>query len=253
MPGMDRDFWLKISQEFNERTQFPNCIGAIDGKHIRIKKPNKSGSEFFNYKSFFSTVLLAISDSNYNFIYVEVGAYGSSSDSNIFKQSAFSRLLVENELNIPEEKPLPNDENGKAMPFVLVGDEAFALSKFVLRPYPSRNLSVKQRIFNYRLSRARRMIECTFGILANKWRILHRPLDTNLEFSDFIIKACCMLHNFVRKHEKLNFEDTLYECPLENIPALGVRSNVQGFSIRDDFANYFISPQGCVSWQYDKI
>lgn len=104
---------------------------------------------------------------------------------------------MENELNIPEKKPLPNDENGK----VLVGDEAFALSKFVLRPYPSRNLPVKQRIFNYRLSRARRMIECTFGILANKWRILHRPLDTNLEFTDFIIKACCMLHNFVRKHE----------------------------------------------------
>lgn len=253
MPEMDRDFWMKISQDFNERTQFPNCIGAIDGKHIRIKKPDKSGSEFFNYKSFFSSVLLAISDSNYNFIYVEIGSYGSSSDSNIFKQSTFSRLLVENELNIPEEKPLPNDEKGKAMPFVLVGDEAFALSKFVLRPYPSRNLSVKQRIFNYRLSRARRMIECTFGILANKWRIFHRPLDTNLEFSDFIIKACCMLHNFVRKHDNLNFEDTLYECPLENISPVGVRSDAQGFSTRDYLADYFISPQGCVSWQYDKI
>ena len=80
-----------------------------------------------------------------------------------------------------------HDENGKPMPFALVGDEAFALSENVLRPYPSRNLSVKQRICNYRLSRARRMVECTFGILASKWRILHRPLDTGIKFSDSIV------------------------------------------------------------------
>jgi len=121
----------------------------------------------------FSTVLLAIADSNYNFIYVEVGAFGSSSDSNIFKKSAFSKLLERNELNVPGSKHLPNDEHGKAMPFVLLGDEAFALSEHVLRPYPNKGLSVKQRIFNYRLTRGRRVIECSFGILANKWRIGH--------------------------------------------------------------------------------
>ena len=79
--GMDRDFWMKISQDFNEQTQFPNRIGAIDGKYIRIRKPDKSGSELFNYKSFFSGVLLVIYQiCNYNFIYEEVGSYGSSSD-----------------------------------------------------------------------------------------------------------------------------------------------------------------------------
>lgn len=253
MPKMASGDWLKIANEFGDITQFPNCIGAIDGKHIRIKRPNSSGSEFFNYKSFFSTVLLAIADSKYNFIYVEVGAFDSSSDSNIFKKSVFSKLLERNDLNVPRPQILINDENGMPMPFVLVGDEAFALSQHVLRPYPCRNLSVKQRIFNYRLTRARRMIECSFGILVNKWRIFYRPLDTNIKFSDSIVKACCILHNYVRKHDELRFEDTLYECPLENIPTVGTRSNATGVAVRDYFANYFISPQGCVSWQYDKI
>jgi hypothetical protein len=48
------------------------------------------------------------------------------------------------------------------MPFVLVGDEAFALSEHVLRPYPNINWTRLKHIFNYRLSRARRIVECTF-------------------------------------------------------------------------------------------
>ena len=85
--------------------------------------------------------------------------------------------MESNQLGIPGSTPLPNDENGKCMTFVIVGDEAFALSEHVLWPYPNRNLSVQQQIYNSRLTRARRMVECAFGILANKWRIFHRPLD----------------------------------------------------------------------------
>ncbi|KAL4715428.1 hypothetical protein ACJJTC_015331 [Scirpophaga incertulas] len=87
----------------------------------------------------------------------------------------FAKKLENNQLNIPQSRNLPYDMDGQEMPFVFVGDEAFALSRHIMRP--RRNLSVKQRVFNYRLTRARRIIECTFGILANKWRILHRPLD----------------------------------------------------------------------------
>nr|CAI5844570.1 unnamed protein product [Callosobruchus analis] len=65
-------------------------------------------------------------------------------------------------------------------PFMFVADDAFALSKNVLVPCMKKNLNVLRRIYNYRHTRARRMVECTFGILANKWRIFHRPLDVNL-------------------------------------------------------------------------
>jgi len=89
MPARDKNDWIRKADEFYERTNFPNCIGAVDRKHIRIRKPNESGCQFFNYKNFFSTVLMAVADANYCFISVEVGAYGSSSDSNVFKKSTF--------------------------------------------------------------------------------------------------------------------------------------------------------------------
>jgi hypothetical protein len=92
-----------------------------------------------------------------------------------------------------------------------------------------------------------------FGILANKWRILHRPLDVGLEFCDSIIKACCALHNYVRKNGGVNFEDTLYECPLQSLNPSNIRAVHHGLAVRDHFTNYFTSPAGSIHWQYDKV
>jgi len=80
-----------------------------------------------------------------------------------------------------------------------------------------------KRIYNHRLPRARRIVEYTFGILANKWRIFHRPIDLKPDFSDNIVKACCVLHNYVRKNDGIQFDDTLYECPLESVEPVGTR------------------------------
>lgn len=70
---------------------------------------------------------MALVDADYCFISIDVGAYGASSDSNIFKKSNLYMQLEANQLNIPEPRPLPQDDNGDHMPFVIVGDEAFAL------------------------------------------------------------------------------------------------------------------------------
>ena len=85
------------------------------------------------------------------------------------------------------------------MPFVLVCDAALVLSDHALRPYPNKKLTCLKRIQNHNLSRARRVMENTFGILANKWRIFHRPIDVNPDFCDNIIRTCYVLHNYVRK------------------------------------------------------
>ena len=102
------------------------------------------------------------------------------------------------------------------MPHIIVNDEAFALTENIRRPNPNKiNMTGQRLVFNYRLSRARRVR--LNGRLANKWRVFHRALDVKLEFCDAIVKACCILHNFVLRHEGVNLEDTLYECQMPAI------------------------------------
>lgn len=249
IPCITREKWLEIAEGFLQRTQFPHCIGAIDGKHVRIIKPYHSGSLFHNYKNYFSIVLLAMADANYCFTFVDIGAYGKDSDSRVFQQSTLHAALREQRLEIPPTCRVPGCEG--LIPYVIVGDEAFGLSNQIMRPYAGKGLLRKKRIFNYRLSRARRYMECTFGILANKWRIFHRPMDTSVEFSEDIVKACTVLHNYVRRRDGFQLTDTL------SIPGLGNISTETEWHagrgdaqrIRDALVTYFISDTGRVPWQ----
>lgn len=247
LPTMEK--WREIIQGFENHANFLNCISAVDGKHIRIIKPIDSGSLFYNYKNYCSILLMAVCDSNYSFIFVDIGSFGKCADSTVFRDSIFYQKLMKNELNIPEDQPLTCTES-PLLPNVLVGDEGFGISTKLLRPFGGNNLTVKKKVFNYRLCRARRYIECTFGIYANKWRIFHRPLNVSIELSEEIIKACCVLHNFVRTMDGVNFDDTLVVDGFDDMPTLGGRT---ANDIRDKFADYFISSEGELPWQYMKI
>lgn len=76
--------WKAVAEDYYNRWNYPNCVGAMDGKHISLQAPINSGSEFFNYKGFFSIVLFAVVDANYNFIYANVGCQGRISDGGVF-------------------------------------------------------------------------------------------------------------------------------------------------------------------------
>ncbi|XP_048515810.1 protein ALP1-like isoform X2 [Athalia rosae] len=162
-PLTTRD-WLKIANDFDKCWQFPHCIGAIDGKHIQIQCPDNSGSLFYNYKNHHSIVLLGICDANYLFLFVDIGAFGRRSDGGIFRDSQMGQKFEKRKMNVPEAELLTID--GMLLPYVLVGDEAFQLTNYLLRPYPGRGgLDIDKSIFNYRLSRARRTIGNSFGLL----------------------------------------------------------------------------------------
>ena len=79
----------------------PNCVGAVDGKHVVIQAPQNYGSQFFNYKGTFLLVLMAWVDADYRFVIVDVGDYGSQSNGVVFKNSHLAQQLINGELDIP--------------------------------------------------------------------------------------------------------------------------------------------------------
>ncbi|XP_041440886.1 protein ALP1-like [Xenopus laevis] len=251
MPPPNENAWHTIAEDFYKHTNFPNCLGALDGKHIRVTMPFKSGSKYFNYKKYFSVVLLASVDANYCFTIIDVGSYGSTGDASAFRHSALGRRLSEGSLGIPLPRPLPGT-TAPSLPYVFVGDEAFGLTENIMRPYPGSQRAIEKRVFNYRLSRARRMVECAFGILSNKWRVFHTSIQLEPQFVDIIIKACCVLHNFVRLRDGYHFQDTLTD-DIPDIDWAPVRGPTGGMRVRDQFANYFMSPDGAIPWQLNRI
>lgn len=189
--------WRKISSDFLELWNLPNCVGAIDGKHIIIQAFPNSGSKYFNCKKTFSLVLMAACDARYKFTLFDVGAYGSERDGGILSRSDFDQFLYAGMLNIPGGTArLPGSD--KEVSYYFVGNEAFQMSTHVMRPYPGRSLNEQKRIFNYRLSRARRTIENTFGIFAARWRIFRRAIYASPDVVDRLMLAAMCLHNFLK-------------------------------------------------------
>lgn len=107
MPVPTKEQWEKIALHFEKVANFPHCIGAVDGKHIRIICPYKSGSMFYNYKEYYSVVLMAIADSQYRFTYVDIGSFGKDCDSSIFKRARLWTSIETNDQLLPDEKVLP--------------------------------------------------------------------------------------------------------------------------------------------------
>ncbi|XP_076679553.1 uncharacterized protein LOC143374889 [Andrena cerasifolii] len=101
----------KIAEGFCNRWDFVNCGGAMDGKHIRIVPPPDSGAFYYNYKNYYSTVLMALVDSNYEFIFVDVSKNGRISDGGILEQTEFMRRLNNNQLNLPKNNETVNNLN----------------------------------------------------------------------------------------------------------------------------------------------
>ncbi|XP_064474037.1 uncharacterized protein LOC135388411 [Ornithodoros turicata] len=166
-----------LASTFEQRWNFPDCIGAIDGKHVTIECLRKTGRSNFNCKRTFSKVLMAIADAEYKFLYVSMGSPRSESDGGIFAKSDIIRRLETSTLGLPSVAPL---SDGTMLPYMFVGDEAFPLRTYLMRPYPKRRADQHpEKVFNLRLSRARRVVENSFGILCSRWRILRRPFKAS--------------------------------------------------------------------------
>ncbi|KMQ87437.1 nuclease harbi1-like protein [Lasius niger] len=187
-----QEVWRCITDEFVQKWQFPNCTGALDEKHIRIQCPN-SGSQYSNYKKYFSLVLMAVCGASYKFTMIDIGQFGNIIDG-VWAHSDMSHLLDNTLLDVPPKKELPGTLI--ATEYALVGDEAFLLKKYLLCPYPCFQLTDKEKV-QLPIVTSTTVIENAFGILVSSWRILTRPLCCFPGNAEHLVKALICLHNFV--------------------------------------------------------
>ncbi|KAL8595199.1 hypothetical protein ACOMHN_043352 [Nucella lapillus] len=248
------DYWRLIASNFASKCNFPHCLGALDGKHVVMRAPDNTGSLYFNYKGSFSTVLMALVDANLKFIYIDVGSYGRNSDGGIFAHS-MGKAMATNALKFPPDARLPYADNLGPLPYVVVADEAFPLSKHIMRPFPGRSLSLDKRIFNYRLSRARRIVENAFGVLAARWRIFHAKMAVAPQLANDIVKATIVLHNLLQRQTTpaevtalLHEVEDIDVAALQDLENVGGRQALEHIRVRDAYMNYFcnIAP---LQWQ----
>ena len=259
---MDKDSWLDVAKAFSNKWQFHHTLGCIDGKHIAIRLPRKGGSRYYNYKHFHSILLLAVVDANYKFMYIDVGAEGSCGDAGVFRDSSFMTAFSDGDLDFPHEEPLPNDDKKQPIPYFLIADDAFALKTWLMKPYSQRDLTPQCRIFNYRLSRARRLVENAFGILVHRFRCLLTTLQVQPSVVQLIVLATCTLHNMLLSQRGAN--EVINESMRDNSAIggwqpqstlVGLRktrgntSSVAAKHVRDYLASYYNSSAGSVPWQ----
>ena len=260
-----REGWMAIADKFSSRWNFHHCLGALDGKHVSIKQPPNSGSLYHNYKKFFSIVLMALVDADYRFMWIDVGTPGSHSDAQIWNDCELQELIKEDQLEVPEEEPLPGGD--VPVPYAIVGDDAFALRSYLIKPYgrTRRVLTHAERIFNYRASRARRVVENAFGILANRWGCMLTTMKQHPKTVIAIVSACCILHNILRsqglQRGLADEEDADHQVipgswrkgPAANmVDGHGERGNSgtqDAKEVREKLTEYYASPAGQVPWQ----
>ena len=265
--------WKRIAEEFKELWQLPHVIGAIDGKHVQIEAPPGSGSLFHNYKGFFSIVLLALCDAKYRFTLIDIGQYGSNNDTSVFNKSRMGKAFQQGKMGLPNASPLKGFTLS-SLPYYLVGDEIFALKSWLMKPYPGRRLEEEKSIFNYRLSRARRVIENAFGILRSRWRIYSHPIKGSVDNIIKYVLATLCLHNYlsvtenssycptglvdsensdgVMKHGEWRSSDD--GTSLKSIAARrGSRQNTDAVLIRNALKSYVNSVEGSLPWQLEHV
>lgn len=145
----DNAEFIKIAQEFEKRWRYPQGVGAIDGSHIRVKIPRDLKTAYYNYKDDYSILLLAICDANYKFYYIKCGMPGRAHDSGAFKSTELYAKLNANEL-LPQSNRIINNV---LIPYHILGDAAFELKTWLMKPYTFRDEQTKdETIFNYRHS-----------------------------------------------------------------------------------------------------
>ena len=228
---------------FQDESKIPQAVGAIDGTHIEIIAPDQP-FDYFDRHHRYSVTMQAVVGENLMFLDTAIGYPGSMHDarilraSNIFTKAENGEILKEPAITL----------NGVKVRPLLLGDGAYPLLPWLLKPYPiTVILNRSQRRFNKTLSSARSTVERAFGLLKARWRILLKRLDNKFCNIPEVILTCCILHNFCQQAGE-EFEDNVI---LERIIALerdpnnvqvpnGLVQNPEAETVRQSIEQYLL-------------
>ena len=263
------DEWKTISDGFHSKCSYPFCIGALDGKHITIKKPDNSGSEYFNCKGYFTIVLLAIASYDYKLIFAYVGASGRYCDAGLFESSSLKAKMDEKSIGFPEPDVLWY--NFLECHYHVIRDDAFPLKNAIMKPFDFRQLVHEDHIFNYRLSGALSKMHLETNCrkcIANRFRVLLAKIMLKTKKAPMIVLAIWCLHNLLTEEHcsysnALDTGNQIHEGSNENwhfnIPLSGLqktKSRTYSLSAKGHhqlLKEYFCSKSGLIHWQDDMV
>ena len=217
-------------------------MGAIDGKHIAIRKPANSGSLYYNYKGFYSIVLLAVVNAIKEFIMIDAGINGKISDGGVLFYSKLGELMEKNGLNLPQPKSLPKTDD--LYPYVFVADNAFPLGVNLMKPYQEKCLTPAKELFNKRLSAARATVENAFGVLASRFGVFQKAMNLEPAKTTSVTMASCYLHNYLAKENNKTYfsgQEEMNEELLVNLRTMARNSTSNAKMVRDKFCQYYIN------------
>ena len=234
-----------VIEGFSERFGVPQCAGAIDGSHIPVTPPALDPTDYYNRKGWYSMILQAVVDHNYLFRDICTGWPGSVHDARVFGNSKLYRLA---EAGVILGKEDPRDIEGCRISPYSIGDSAYPLLSWLMKPFVhGSEMSDSQKIFSYRLSSARIVVENAFGRLKARWRRLRKTKDVATCNAPSIIAACCVLHNICEIHgegldEAWQNEQDESTAFLQPAGQLNGEEGLEGAaSIRAALARYFVN------------
>ena len=230
----------EIVDGFKTNHDFPQCAGAVDGCHVPIVSPQQCPADYFNRKGWHSIILQGTVDDRGRFIDVYIGWPGRVHDARVFSNSSLYKKGQSNSL-FPD---LKQKIAGKDIPIVLLGDPAYPLLQWLMKAFPNNgHLTSQQKTFNYRLSKARVVVEHCYGRLKGRWRCLLKRLDVDVCDAPEIVAACCVLHNVCEIHGDAFDEQWMEGVERDFEESSSATAHAQptesSINIRNAFMSYF--------------
>ncbi|XP_047125593.1 putative nuclease HARBI1 [Hydra vulgaris] len=234
-----------MTYKFESKFGIPLVLGCIDSTHIPIQQPQENCHDYFCYKMKYSLNCQAVCDEKGRFTDVEVRWPESVHDARIYANSNLNKMFVDRYFPLKYQELVPG--YSPIMPFLL-GDPAYPLLPNLLKEYPHSE-SDKHALFNNMLRSARNQIECAFGRLKARWRVLNRCIDVDLELTTSLVYTCFVLHNFcednkVEIHSELIQAEVVAEkrsqcCDHHNkLDKLYTYNSSRGVQTREAIAQY---------------